>query len=538
MWNLEMQGNMTVTLEMTTPLQFSMSKPSDKYEIKQEGKTAKLIIHDVEPGDAGKYDFDTGDDHTSAVFNVKEAPVLIKEHLEDKEADEFGSATLTCQLSKPAVEVAWKKDSTILQPSDKYEIKQEGKIAKLIIHDVEPGDAGQYGCDTKDDHTCAFLKVKEAPVKISEGLVDQEADEFGSATLTCQLSKPAVQIAWKKDSTLLQPSDKYKIKQEGKTAKLIIHDVELGDAGKYDCDIGDDHTSAVLNVKEAPILIKEHLEDKEADEFGSATLTCQLSKPAVEVAWKKDSTLLQPSDKYEIKQEGKTAKLIIHDVEPGDAGKYDFDTGDDHTSAVLNVKEAPILIKEHLEDKEADEFGSATLTCQLSKPAVEVAWKKDSTLLQPSDKYEIKQEGKTAKLIIHDVEPGDAGQYGCDTKDDHTCAVLKVKEAPVKISEGLVDQEADEFGSATLTCQLSKPAVEVAWKKDSTLLQPSDKYEIKQEGKTAKLIIHDVEPGDAGKYDFDTGDDHTSAVLNVKVLDIKGQVKRMEMLKLENHPFS
>ncbi|XP_075924586.1 immunoglobulin superfamily member 22-like [Petromyzon marinus] len=253
----------------------------------------------------------------------------------------------------------------------------------------------------------------------------------------------------------------------------------------------------------------------------------KLSKPAVEVAWKKDSTLLQPSDKYEIKQEGKIAKLIIHDVEPGDAGKYDCDTGDDHTSAVLNVKEAPVKISEGLVDQEADEFGSATLTCQLSKPAVEVVWKKDSTLLQPSDKYEIKQEGKIAKLIIHDVEPGDAGKYDCDTGDDHTSAVLNVKEAPVKISEGLVDQEADEFGSATLTCQLSKPAVEVVWKKDPNLLHPSDKYEIKQEGKIAKLIIHDVEPGDAGKYDCDTGDDHTSAVLNVK-----GRVKRMEMLKI------
>ncbi|XP_075924591.1 immunoglobulin superfamily member 22-like [Petromyzon marinus] len=253
----------------------------------------------------------------------------------------------------------------------------------------------------------------------------------------------------------------------------------------------------------------------------------KLSKPAVEVAWKKDSNLLHPSDKYEIKQEGKIAKLIIHDVEPGDAGKYDCDTRDDHTSAVLNVKEAPVLIKEHLEDQEADEFGSATLTCQLCKPAVEVVWKKDSTLLHPSDKHEIKQEGKIATLIIHDVEPGDAGEYGCDTGDDHTFAVLKIKEAPVKISEGLVDQEADEFGSATLTCQLSKPAVEVAWKKDSNLIHPSDKYEIKQEGKIAKLIIHDVEPGDAGKYDCDTGDDHTSAVLNVK-----GKVKRMEMLKI------
>ncbi|XP_075924767.1 immunoglobulin superfamily member 22-like [Petromyzon marinus] len=385
MWNLEMQGDMFVTLEMTTLVQFSKSK-----------------------------------------CIPTEAPVKISEGLVDQEADEFGSATLTCQLSKPAVEVVWKKDSNLLHPSDKYEIKQEGKIAKLIIHDVEPGDAGKYDCDTGDDHTSAVLNVKEAPVLIKEHLEDHEADEFGSATLTCQLSKPAVEVVWKKDSTLLHPSDKYEIKQEGKIATLIIHDVHPGDSGGYGCDTRDDHTCAVLKVKEAPVKI-EGLVDQEADEFGSATLTCQLSKPAVEVAWKKDSTLLQPSDKYEILQEGKIAKLIIHDVEPGDAGKYDCDTRDDHTSAVLNVKEAPVFIKEHLEDQEANEFESAALTCQLSKPAVEVVWKKDSTLLHPSDKYEIKQEGKIATLIIHDVEPGDAGEYGCDTGDDHTCAVLKVK---------------------------------------------------------------------------------------------------------------
>ncbi|XP_061411261.1 obscurin-like [Lethenteron reissneri] len=552
MWNLEMQGNMTVTLEMTTPLQFSMSKlskpavevawkkdstllqASDKYEIKQEGKTAKLIIHDVEPGDAGEYGCDTRDDHTCAVLKVKEAPVKISEGLVDQEADEFGSATLTCQLSKPAVEIAWKKDSTLLQSSDKYEIKQEGKTAKLIIHDVEPGDAGKYDCDTGDDHTSAVLNVKgkgddhtsavlnvkEAPVLIREALRDQEALEFENLTLSCRLSKPNAPLAWQMGSSILRSGEKYSLVQEGDVAKLTIYNLQMSDAGDYECDTGDDRTIATITVKEAPVLIRDGLKDQEVNECESAILTCQLSKTPKELVWEKDCTVLRPGDKYEMGQEGNVAMLIVHDVQMEDAGEYRCDTGDENTSASLTVKEAPVLISEPPRDEEAEEFGSAELSCRLSKPAREVAWRKGSVVLQPGEKYEMEYAGAVAKLIVHDLQVEDAGNYECDTGDDCASATLNVKEKPAMFTKGLQEVSVEERGDAVLLCELSKEGAPVSWLKDGRALGPDGRHETSQEGRTARLVLHHLSLHDSGRYSCATGHDVTAATLTVTELDI------------------
>uniref|UniRef100_S4RZ46 Ig-like domain-containing protein n=1 Tax=Petromyzon marinus TaxID=7757 RepID=S4RZ46_PETMA len=533
MWNLEMQGNMVVTLEMTTLVQFSKSKdhckclenltvvwkkdstllhPSDKYEIKQEGKIATLIIHDVEPGDAGEYGCDTGDDHTCAVLKVK-GVAWKKDSTLLQPSDKYEIK------QEGKIEVVWKKDSTLLHPSDKYEIKQEGKIVKLIIHDVEPGDAGKYGCDTRDDHTCAVLKVKVAWKKYSTLLQPSVAWKKDS-TLLHPSDKYEIKVVWKKDSNLLHPSDKYEIKQEGKIAKLIIHDVEPGDAGKYDCDTGDDHTSAVLNVKGRSFGKRTPLYSIPAINIKQEGIIAKLIihdvEPGDAVAWKKDSTLLHPSDKYEIKQEGKIATLIIHDTEPGDAGKYDCDTGDDHTSAVLIVKEAPVLIREALRDQEALEFETLTLICRLSKPNAPLAWQMGSSILRSGEKYSLVQEGDVAKLTIYNLQMSDAGDYECDTGDDRTIATITVKGTRIIHLIYFHLKAACDDDEQLIHFEMASVAKELVWEKDCTVLRPSDKYEMGHEGNVAMLIVHDVQMDDAGEYRCDTGDENTFASLTVK----------------------
>lgn len=41
-------------------------------------------------------------------------------------------------------------------------------------------------------------------------------------------------------------------------------------------------------------------------------------------------------------------------------------------------------------------------------------------------KYEIKLSGRTAELVIHNIEPEDASDYTCDTGDQQSTAVLRV----------------------------------------------------------------------------------------------------------------
>ncbi|NXP14692.1 OBSCN protein, partial [Thinocorus orbignyianus] len=91
------------------------------------------------------------------------------------------------------------------------------------------------------------------------------------------------------------------------------------DSDTYSCDIGDAQSRAKLVVQEAPVLFKQELQNEEAKEGKQVKLTCELSKPDTPVKWMKGDTVLHASEKYEFKQRGTVAELIIRDVKPIDA---------------------------------------------------------------------------------------------------------------------------------------------------------------------------------------------------------------------------
>lgn len=86
-------------------------------------------------------------------------PVLFKQALENTETEEGKSVSLRCELSKADATVVWKKGEAALQASAKYEMKQKGTVAELVIHNAEPEDAGRYTCDTGDQQTTAQVKI-------------------------------------------------------------------------------------------------------------------------------------------------------------------------------------------------------------------------------------------------------------------------------------------------------------------------------------------------------------------------------------------
>lgn len=86
-------------------------------------------------------------------------PVLFKQTLKNTETEEGKSVSLHCELTKADATVVWKKGEATLQASAKYEMKQKGTMAELVIHNAEPEDAGRYTCDTGDQQTTAQVKV-------------------------------------------------------------------------------------------------------------------------------------------------------------------------------------------------------------------------------------------------------------------------------------------------------------------------------------------------------------------------------------------
>ncbi|XP_041100614.1 obscurin isoform X15 [Polyodon spathula] len=496
-------------------------KSTSKCSISRSGTEAKLTIHGAEEKHSGVYECEAGTTRSRARVSIKAQPVIFKQELQDKELEEGGVATLSCELSKPGVPVEWRKGGEVLKHGDKYQMKQKGATAELQINKLKPEDSGGYTCESGDQKTTANVKVNAAlPVFFKQELQDQSAKEGGSATLCCELSKPGAQVEWKKGGVLLQTGDKYKMKQRGSAAEIVIQNLQPEDTGEYSCACGDQLTTALVTVKALPVLFKQGLQNQELKEGDTATLRCELSKPGASVEWRKDGDVLHSSDKYKMKLKGLAVELQISNLQPEDTGDYNCECGDQKTTSHIKVNALPVLFKQELQNQEVEEGSTATLRCELSKPGALVQWRKGGMLLQASEKLEMRQKGVTAELVIHKLEVEDAGVYTCDTGDLQSNASLTVKALPVFFKQELQNQESVEGGTATLCCELSKPGAPVEWRKGGVVLCPCGKYKMEQEGSSAVLLIQNVEPEDSGNYTCDTGDKQSTAALTVKALPV------------------
>lgn len=188
-----------------------------------------------------------------------------------------------------------------------------------------------------------------------------------------------------------------------------------------------------------------------------------------------------------------------------------------------------------------------TLSCELSKPGTPVQWKKGDNVLTNTEKYQMRQSGSTVELLIRKSQPEDSGTYSCVCDDIKTTATIIItgesyytlsntvtqfgpsytvfcvvslgyhsSGIPVTFKQKLRNQEAVEEGSVTLRCELSKPGVSVEWRKDAQLLKKGQKYEMKQEGRVAEMLIKNLILSDAAEYSCSVGTVVTSADIKVR----------------------
>ncbi|KAG1944404.1 titin [Pimephales promelas] len=501
-------------------------KAGGRYELMQKGTVLILNIKDLEKSDSEVYTCDIGSTKSTAKLTVKEIPVLsFSKELTSQEVTEGGSASLCCETSIPGANVTWKKGTQFLSDGKKYSMKRDGTIQTLEILKLSVEDGGEYTCEAGDKRTKATLTVKEC-VKITRELKDVTVITGEDANFKCEVSQTGVtNVEWWLSSNHLQNNDLNQISTQGREHSLVLKMVTPDDSGDVAFVVGPEKSVAYLMVQEKPkVVFLEKPLDLTAKEGQTVTLSCMTSDPEASVTWYKEQEMIKAGGRYLLYKDRAVHQLRILRVEEGDAGVYTSKTKDAESCATLTVKGQPAYFQKELENQNAIEGDSITLRCELSKLVKSVEWRKGGVVLQPSKKFEMKQEGCVLELHVHDLEPEDNGYYTCDAGDQLTTASVTVQAKPIDILQELSNMETISGGEALFECALSRPETkDCRWLVDGKPVKESAKVEIVsfESGRRHLLLLKDLHPCENTKVTFQAGTSSTTALLSVKAWQLE-----------------
>ncbi|XP_070989797.1 obscurin-like isoform X36 [Oncorhynchus clarkii lewisi] len=549
-------------------------KSGEKYQMKQKESVSELLISKVVPEDSGDYSCVYGEQKTTASLKIKAQPVTFKHKLESQKAEEGGSVTLHCELSKPGVHVEWRKGTQVLKSGEKYQMKQKESVSELLISKVVPEDSGDYSCVCGTQKTTASLKIKalkysappvtpkqEEPQKekakkeeappvthkqqetqkqqetkeaqketverktVVEAHVSEPATPIAPATLKTDPQKETLEKKTVVEASAFKPAapatPKPELQKEETVENKTVADaqaVKPPAAPKLEPGKETVEMKTVVGASGAPVVFMKELESQEAVEGGSVSLTCEISVEG-KVTWRRGSVLLTQGEKYSMEHTGSTYILMVHKLKVEDAGEYTCDTGDKQSTATLKVKGAPAFFQKELKNKEAQEGDDITLRCELSKACTQVEWRKGGMVLQAGKKYEMRQEGCVQELCIRNLEPEDNGYYTCDAGDQLTTASVAVQAKPIEILQGLENMDTIDGGEALFECSISRCEIkDCHWLIGGKPVKESPTTEIVsfENGRRHLLLLKDLHVGDSCKVTFQAGTATTSAMLNVK----------------------
>ncbi|XP_064869572.1 obscurin-like isoform X6 [Oncorhynchus nerka] len=496
---------------------------NDLNQMTFQGRVHRLTLQMVTTDESGDVAFVVGEEKTVACLLVEEKPkVLILEKPHDTVALEGETVTLSCTVSDPTATINWSRNDVDIKAGLKYDLRKNGALMQLRIHNLEMEDSGTYCCDTGDAQCTVTLTVEGAPAFFQKELKNKEAKEGDDITMRCELSKVCTQVEWRKGGMVLQAGKKYEMRQEGCVQELCIRNLEPEDNGYYTCDAGDQLTTASVAVQEAEVLIVCGLKSTDVFLGEWATFSCQLSRGVRpgEVQWWLDGTLLQDSPSSEIGlSQGHVHTLTLKDLAPDASGTVTFKACSLVSYAKLLVKDPIVEVVSEMQDLRVAEDKPAEFICQYSRP-VQAQWKRDGRPLQPDgQRVVVEQDWTVARLYIRHVSTEDRGRYSCEAEGTCVVALLEVEAKPIEILQGLENMDTIDGGEALFECSISRCEIkDCHWLIGGKPVKESPTTEIVsfENGRRHLLLLKDLHVGDSCKVTFQAGTATTSAMLNVK----------------------
>uniref|UniRef100_A0A8C1FAR7 Myosin-binding protein C, fast-type n=1 Tax=Cyprinus carpio carpio TaxID=630221 RepID=A0A8C1FAR7_CYPCA len=223
--------------------ELSRDDKNSKYRFKKDGKRHCLIIQEATIEDSGMYFVYTNGALTSC---------LIKQ------------AMFKCEVSDEKVTGKWFKDGVEVKASDRIKISHVGRIHRLTIDDVKPGDAGDYtfvpdGYALSLSAKLNFLDPPKIHLDVAGNMVSQNTIIVVAGNklrLDVEITgEPAPTVCWMKGDKV-HAEGRVRVENRKDLSCFVIEGAEREDEGNYTITVtnpaGEDKANLFIKIVDVP----------------------------------------------------------------------------------------------------------------------------------------------------------------------------------------------------------------------------------------------------------------------------------------------
>uniref|UniRef100_A0A8C2CAH6 Myosin-binding protein C, fast-type n=1 Tax=Cyprinus carpio TaxID=7962 RepID=A0A8C2CAH6_CYPCA len=256
--------------------ELSRDDKNSKYRFKKDGKRHCLIIQEATIEDSGMYFVYTNGGQSKGELIVEEKELEVLQSIADLTVKSAEQAMFKCEVSDEKVTGKWFKDGVEVKASDRIKISHVGRIHRLTIDDVKPGDAGDYtfvpdGYALSLSAKLNFLEIKidyvprQDPPKIhldvAGNMVSQNTIIVVAGNklrLDVEITgEPAPTVCWMKgDKVLTDAEGRVRVENRKDLSCFVIEGAEREDEGNYTITVtnpaGEDKANLFIKIVDVP----------------------------------------------------------------------------------------------------------------------------------------------------------------------------------------------------------------------------------------------------------------------------------------------